>query len=53
MSCAAAPSGGTTARIGRPAAMYSYTFPERTPLPRPPASGIEQEQRLGVALNAE
>ena len=38
-SSAAAPSGGTTARIGRPAAMYSKTFPERTPFPLPPASG--------------
>ena len=37
---AAAPSGGTAARIGRPDAMYSNTFPESTPLPRPPASGI-------------
>ena len=37
---AAAPSGGTAARIGRSAARYSKTFPERTPLPRPPASGI-------------
>ncbi len=37
---AAAPSGGTTARIGRSAARYSNTFPERTPRPRPPASGI-------------
>ena len=37
---AAAPSGGTAARIGRPAARYSNTFPESTPLPRPPASGI-------------
>ena len=32
--------GGTAARIGRPAAMYSNTLPESTPLPRPPASGI-------------
>ena len=37
---AAAPSGGTSARIGRSAARYSKTLPERTPLPRPPASGI-------------
>ena len=37
---AAAPSGGTTARIGRSAARYSNTFPERMPRPRPPASGI-------------
>src|SRR5581483_5134879 len=39
-SSAAAPSGGTTARIGRPAARYSNSFPESTPRPRPPASGI-------------
>src|SRR5581483_9898727 len=37
---AAAPSGGTAARIGRSAARYSKTLPESTPLPRPPASGI-------------
>ena len=37
---AAAPSGGTTARIGRSAARYSKTLPESTPRPRPPASGI-------------
>ena len=52
-SSAAAPSGGTTARIGRPAARYSKTFPERTPLPAPARVGHEQEQRLGVALEAE
>ena len=40
ISSAAAPSGGTAARIGRSAARYSKTFPESTPLPRPPASGI-------------
>ena len=40
ISSAAAPSGGTAARIGRSAARYSKTLPESTPLPRPPASGI-------------
>ena len=40
MSSAAAPSGGTAARIGRSAARYSNTFPDSTPCPRPPASGI-------------
>ena len=30
------------ARIGRSAARYSNTFPERTPLPRPPASGMSR-----------
>ena len=40
ISSAAAPSGGTSARIGRSAARYSKTLPESTPLPRPPASGI-------------
>src|SRR5579862_3306935 len=39
---AAAPSGGTTARIGRSAARYSKIFPVRTPLPRPPESGIRR-----------
>ena len=39
-SRAAAPSGGTSARIGRSAARYSNTFPESTPRPRPSASGI-------------
>src|SRR5437016_2647030 len=39
-NAAAAPSGGTAARIGRSAARYSNTFPERTPRPRPSASGI-------------
>ena len=42
ISSAAAPSGGTTARIGRPTAMYSKTLPERTPFPRPPASGMSR-----------
>ena len=40
ISSAAAPSGGTSARIGRSAARYSNTLPLSTPLPRPPASGI-------------
>ena len=53
MSAAAAPSGGTTARMGRPAAMYSKTFPERTPFPRPSGVGNEQEQRLRVALQTQ
>src|SRR6266550_4519718 len=39
-SFAAAPSGGTAARIGRSAARYSKIFPVRTPRPRPPDSGI-------------
>src|SRR5206468_8574150 len=38
ISSAAAPSGGTRARIGRSAARYSKTLPERIPRPRPPAS---------------
>ena len=42
MSSAAAPSGGTSARIGRPTATYSNTLPESTPFPRPPASGISK-----------
>src|SRR5215210_5071190 len=37
---AAAPSGGTAARIGRSAARYSKTFADSTPRPRPPDSGI-------------
>src|SRR6266540_305403 len=40
ISSAAAPSGGTAARIGRSAARYSNTLPESTPWPRPLASGI-------------
>src|SRR6266545_857859 len=36
---AAAPSGGTAARIGRSAARYSNTFPEGTAAPRPGTSG--------------
>src|SRR6266511_551998 len=42
MRSAAAPSGGTAARIGRSAARYSNTFPDSTPRPRPPASGISR-----------
>src|SRR4051794_851878 len=41
-SFAAAPSGGTAARIGRSAARYSKIFPVRTPRPRPPDSGIRR-----------
>ncbi len=52
-SCAAAPSGGTSARIGRSAARYSKTFPESTPRPRPVGLRDQQQQRLGVALQLE
>ena len=38
-SSAAAPSGGTAARIGRSAARYSKIFPDGTTRPRPAASG--------------
>ena len=53
MSSAAAPSGGTAARIGRSAARYSKTFPRGTPRPRPAASGMSSRLRLGVALELE
>ena len=50
---AAAPSGGTTARIGRSAARYSNTFPESTPSPAAAGLRDQQQQRLGVALELE
>ena len=53
ISSAAAPSGGTTARIGRSAARYSNTFPESTPLPAAAGLRDQQQQRLRVALELE
>ena len=53
ISSAAAPSGGTSARIGRSAARYSKTFPERTPLAAAARLGDQQQQRLRVALQLE
>src|SRR5581483_6155906 len=49
---AAAPSGGTTARIGRSAARYSNTLPLSTPLPRPPASGIRSSRASESRCNS-
>src|SRR3954447_15798756 len=42
ISSAAAPDGGTAAKMGRSAARYSNTFPDSTPCPRPPASGMSR-----------
>ena len=53
ISSAAAPSGGTTARIGRSAARYSNTFPREHALAPAARVGDQQEQRLRVALQLE
>ena len=53
MRSAAAPSGGTAARIGRSAARYSNTFPLEHALAAPARFGDEEQERLGVALESE